>query len=97
MALATSFADVSSPLTETPAVQDVQQLRSSLQLYNTMNRCKEPFRTRPKCPNDVAMYVCGVTVYDYSHIGEAGLCHAAVGMVMCFAALQYGIHRLQNH
>lgn len=45
------------------------ELRPSLQLYNTMSRKKEPFTTRADTPNTVQMYVCGVTVYDYSHIG----------------------------
>ena len=50
-------------------VQDVLTLRQKLQLYNTMSRAKEVFTTRPETPNKVQMYVCGVTVYDYSHIG----------------------------
>lgn len=52
------------------AAQDVAALRAQLQLYNTMSRSKELFTTRPETPNLVQMYVCGVTVYDYSHIGE---------------------------
>ncbi|GFR48110.1 hypothetical protein Agub_g9934 [Astrephomene gubernaculifera] len=45
-------------------------LRERVVLYNTMARGKEPFRPlRPDGP--VSMYVCGVTVYDYSHIGHA--------------------------
>lgn len=41
-----------------------------LQLLNTLTRQKEAFRPRPDQGNRVSMYVCGVTVYDYSHIGE---------------------------
>ena len=40
-----------------------------LQLYNTMTKQKEVFR--PIVPGKVAMYVCGVTPYDFSHIGHA--------------------------
>jgi len=40
-----------------------------IQLYNTMKRQKEFFR--PLVPGKVSMYVCGVTSYDYSHIGHA--------------------------
>lgn len=40
-----------------------------LQIYNTMTRQKEVFR--PRVPGKVGMYVCGVTPYDYSHIGHA--------------------------
>ncbi|PSC76096.1 cysteine-tRNA cytoplasmic isoform X1 [Micractinium conductrix] len=42
-----------------------------LQLLNTLTRQKEAFRPRPDQGNRVSMYVCGVTVYDYSHIGHA--------------------------
>jgi cysteinyl-tRNA synthetase len=41
----------------------------SLTLYNTLTRRKEPFR--PLDPGNVRMYVCGPTVYDYAHIGNA--------------------------
>jgi len=42
-----------------------------LLLYNTFSRQKEAFTPRPDQGNKVSMYVCGVTVYDYSHIGHA--------------------------
>lgn len=38
-------------------------------LYNTAHRKKEEFR--PLREGHVGMYVCGVTVYDYCHIGHA--------------------------
>ena len=41
----------------------------TLTLYNTLTRRKEPFR--PIDPGNVRMYVCGPTVYDYAHIGNA--------------------------
>jgi cysteinyl-tRNA synthetase len=40
-----------------------------LKLYNTLTRRKEPFR--PIDPARVRMYVCGPTVYDFAHIGNA--------------------------
>lgn len=41
----------------------------SLKVYNTMTRTKETFE--PLQPGKVNMYVCGPTVYDYIHIGNA--------------------------
>ncbi|MBW7454856.1 cysteine--tRNA ligase [Paenibacillus sepulcri] len=41
----------------------------TLQIYNTMHRNKEDFI--PQEPGQVKMYVCGPTVYDYIHIGNA--------------------------
>jgi cysteinyl-tRNA synthetase len=41
----------------------------SLRLYNTLTRTKEVFV--PLDPKNVRMYVCGPTVYDYAHIGNA--------------------------
>jgi cysteinyl-tRNA synthetase len=41
----------------------------ALRVYNTMTRAKEEFV--PLRPGEVGMYVCGVTPYDYSHIGHA--------------------------
>ena len=40
-----------------------------LSLYNTLTRTKQPFR--PLDPKNVRMYVCGPTVYDFAHIGNA--------------------------
>lgn len=40
-----------------------------LNLYNTLTRQKEPFH--PLDPKNVRMYVCGMTVYDYCHLGHA--------------------------
>jgi cysteinyl-tRNA synthetase len=40
-----------------------------LKLYNTLTRRKETFE--PLDPARVRMYVCGPTVYDYAHIGNA--------------------------
>jgi cysteinyl-tRNA synthetase len=40
-----------------------------LQIYNTLSRSKEVFK--PIVPGQVKMYVCGMTVYDFCHIGHA--------------------------
>ena len=40
-----------------------------LSIYNTLSRTKEVFK--PIEPGKVKMYVCGMTVYDYCHLGHA--------------------------
>ncbi len=40
-----------------------------LHIHNTLTRRKEPFR--PLREGRVGMYVCGMTVYDYCHLGHA--------------------------
>ena len=40
-----------------------------LQIHNSLTGRKEPFT--PIVPGEVRMYVCGMTVYDYCHLGHA--------------------------
>ncbi len=40
-----------------------------LKLYNTLIRDKQEFR--PIVPGQIRIYVCGMTVYDYCHLGHA--------------------------
>ncbi|XP_004238918.1 cysteine--tRNA ligase 2, cytoplasmic isoform X2 [Solanum lycopersicum] len=54
------------------------------QVYNSMTRQKEVFI--PKEPGKVKMYVCGVTSYDYSHIGHA---RAYVAFDLLYRYLKY--------
>jgi cysteinyl-tRNA synthetase len=56
----------------------------ALRIYNTLTGEKEIFV--PLIPGKVGMYVCGVTVYDYCHIG-----HARAGVVfdIIFRYLKY--------
>ncbi|MGZ5198413.1 MAG: cysteine--tRNA ligase [Telluria sp.] len=42
---------------------------SQLKIYNTLARDKQVFV--PMVPGKVGMYVCGITVYDYCHVGHA--------------------------
>ncbi|WP_445631539.1 cysteine--tRNA ligase [Nostoc sp. DSM 114167] len=44
----------------------------TLTLYNTLTRRQEPFETVET--GKVKMYYCGVTVYDYCHLGHARAC-----------------------
>ncbi len=41
----------------------------TIRLYNTLTKTKEDFA--PIDPKNVRMYVCGPTVYDFAHIGNA--------------------------
>src|SRR5690606_1711059 len=43
--------------------------KPQLSLYNTLTRSKAPFE--PMDATNVRMYVCGPTVYDFAHIGNA--------------------------
>jgi cysteinyl-tRNA synthetase len=56
----------------------------SLTIYNTLTRKKEPFQ--PLQDRKVGMYVCGVTVYDFSHIGHA---RAAIVFDVIFRYLKH--------
>ena len=40
-----------------------------VQIYNTLTRQKEEFK--PMVDGKIDMYVCGITIYDYCHIGHA--------------------------
>ena len=43
----------------------------ALRIYNSLTRRAEEFV--PMVPGRIGMYVCGITVYDYCHIGHARL------------------------
>lgn len=43
--------------------------KPQISLYNTLTRTKSPFA--PMDANNVRLYVCGPTVYDFAHIGNA--------------------------
>ncbi|KAK5825441.1 hypothetical protein PVK06_020277 [Gossypium arboreum] len=53
-------------------------------VYNTMTQQKEVFK--PKTPGKVRMYVCGVTAYDFSHLGHA---RAAVSFDVLYRYLKH--------
>lgn len=55
-----------------------------MQIYNTESDTKEEFV--PSYPNAVSMYVCGITTYDYAHIGHA---RSAVAFDIWFRLLRY--------
>lgn len=44
-------------------------MNDAIRLHNTLTRKKEPLRT--SSPDRATMYVCGPTVYNFAHIGNA--------------------------
>ncbi|NRG18621.1 cysteine--tRNA ligase [Rhizobiales bacterium] len=50
-------------------MSEATPVRHELKLTNTLSRERETFL--PEDPENVRMYVCGPTVYDYAHIGNA--------------------------
>lgn len=58
-----------SVATQAPATHKAAKTESNplleLQLYNTMGRRKQIFRPRQDQGQNISMYVCGVTVYDW--------------------------------
>lgn len=46
-------------------------MSATIRLYNTLTRQKEELKPLLRNPDQVRMYVCGPTVYDFAHIGNA--------------------------
>lgn len=66
-----SFAPIDGSLLRNAAGSTKNQKRKyamTLQIYSTLSKDIRPFT--PIEPGKVGMYVCGVTVYDYTHIGH---------------------------
>jgi cysteinyl-tRNA synthetase len=67
----------------------------SLKLYNTMTGKKELFV--PLREGRVSMYACGVTVYDFSHIGHARAMVVFDVIQRYFAWLGYAVTFVRNY
>ena len=65
----------------------------TLRIYNTITRRKEDFI--PLEAGIVRMYVCGVTVYDYCHLGHARA-YVVWDMVRRYLATKYQVRFVQN-
>ncbi len=65
-----------------------------LEIYNSLTRRKEPFR--PIEAGRVRMYVCGMTVYDYCHIGHARVLVVFDMVVRYLRALGYTVTYVRN-
>ncbi len=66
----------------------------SLYIYNTESRQKEVFS--PINPNKVGMYVCGITVYDFCHIGHARVMVVFDTVVRHLRTLGYSVNYVRN-
>jgi cysteinyl-tRNA synthetase len=67
----------------------------ALRIYNTLTGEKEPFA--PLHPPKVGIYVCGVTVYDLSHVGHARVYVAFDVIVRVLRARGYAVTFLRNY
>ncbi|MDR5834288.1 cysteine--tRNA ligase [Caballeronia sp. LZ034LL] len=67
---------------------------NSLRIYNTLARDKQTFT--PLRAGEVRMYVCGMTVYDYCHIGHARVMVVFDIVQRWLRALGYKVTYVQN-
>ena len=65
-----------------------------LRIYNTLTRTKEELR--PIEPGHVRMYVCGMTVYDYCHVGHARVLVAFDVVARYLRAIGYRVTYVRN-
>ncbi|MBF6648295.1 cysteine--tRNA ligase [Methylobacter sp. BlB1] len=65
-----------------------------LKIYNTLTRKKELFQ--PREAGKVGMYVCGMTVYDYCHIGHARVMVVFDTVARYFRHLGYDLTYVRN-
>lgn len=65
-----------------------------LTLYNTLTAEKELFK--PRIPGKVGLYVCGITVYDYCHLGHARTAVAFDVIVRYLRFSGYDVYFVRN-
>ncbi|MDR2260636.1 MAG: cysteine--tRNA ligase [Azoarcus sp.] len=65
-----------------------------LTIYNTLSRNKEIFH--PIEPGRVRMYVCGMTVYDYCHLGHARVMVVFDMVARWLRACGFTVHHVRN-
>jgi cysteinyl-tRNA synthetase (EC 6.1.1.16) len=70
------------------------QLMSQLKIFNTLHREKQPFV--PIEEGKVGLYVCGMTVYDYCHIGHARVMVVFDVVARYFKYLGYEVKYVRN-
>ena len=67
---------------------------NALKIYNTLTREKQLFS--PLVPGKVRMYVCGMTIYDYCHIGHARMMMAFDVLYRWLKASGYDVTYVRN-
>ena len=67
---------------------------SNIKIYNTLARDKQTFV--PMEAGKLRMYVCGMTIYDYCHIGHARMMMAFDVMYRWFMASGYDVTYVRN-
>src|ERR1700694_5295328 len=67
---------------------------SQLKIYNTLARDKQEFV--PIVAGKVGMYVCGMTIYDYCHIGHARMMMAFDVVYRWLKASGYQVTYVRN-
>ncbi len=65
-----------------------------LHIHNSLTKAKEPFI--PIEPGKVRLYVCGMTVYDYCHLGHARVLVVFDTVVRYLRALGYQVSYVRN-
>ena len=63
-----------------------------LKIYNSKTQQKEIFK--PIDPNNIGIYVCGITVYDYCHIGHARTA-IAFDVIVRYLKAKYGADKVK--
>ena len=66
----------------------------SLTIYSTLSGKKEVFE--PREPGKIGLYVCGITVYDYCHIGHARVLVAFDVMSRFLRSQQWNVNYVRN-
>ncbi|WP_041523177.1 cysteine--tRNA ligase [Gilvimarinus agarilyticus] len=66
----------------------------SLTIYSTLSGKKEVFS--PREPGKIGLYVCGITVYDYCHIGHARVLVAFDVISRFLRSQQWQVHYVRN-
>lgn len=71
-----------------------RDIPGSLRIYNTLSRNKQPLV--PLEPGKLRIYVCGMTVYDYCHLGHARVLVAFDVIVRYLRAIGYEVTYVRN-